>query len=124
MRAFLQRCGCLKRKQPARRSVLVGHNAWHDTITDDSHEEFPYPDNRVCSSRYNILTFLPKNLFEQFQRIANFYFLCVAIVQLFTGTSVSPVTSILPLVAVIGATGVKQGYEDYLRHKSDREVSI
>jgi hypothetical protein len=30
--------------------------------------------NRIRTTRYNILTFLPKNLFQQFHRIANVYF--------------------------------------------------
>ena len=30
--------------------------------------------NRIQTTRYNILTFLPKNLFEQFRRLANIYF--------------------------------------------------
>lgn len=31
--------------------------------------------------QYTLWNFLPKNLFEQFRRVANFYFLCVGIVQ-------------------------------------------
>jgi hypothetical protein len=30
--------------------------------------------NRIKTTRYNIFTFIPKNLFEQFHRIANIYF--------------------------------------------------
>src|SRR5690349_13133567 len=30
--------------------------------------------NRIKTTRYNILTFIPKNLFEQFHRVANIYF--------------------------------------------------
>ncbi|CAF4506076.1 unnamed protein product, partial [Rotaria magnacalcarata] len=30
--------------------------------------------NRIKTTRYNVITFLPKNLFEQFHRVANIYF--------------------------------------------------
>lgn len=39
---------------------------------------------------------------------------------------VSPVskwTSLLPLIFVISVTAMKQGYEDYLRHKADNLVN-
>ncbi|XP_049950032.1 phospholipid-transporting ATPase IF-like isoform X1 [Schistocerca serialis cubense] len=86
-------------------------------------ERIKYPDNRVISAKYSPWNFLPKNLFEQFRRIANFYFLCIAIISLSIESPVSPLTSILPLVFVIVVTMVKQGYEDWLRHCADREVN-
>ena len=41
------------------------------------HKQFP------CSFclQYTVWNFLPKNLFEQLRRIANFYFLVVSIIQ-------------------------------------------
>jgi phospholipid-translocating ATPase len=41
--------------------------------------------NRVKSTKYTLLTFLPLNLFEQFRRIANFYFLCLSIIACLIG---------------------------------------
>lgn len=41
----------------------------------------PYRHNDVVTSKYTLLTFLPKNLFEQFRRIANFYFLINAAIM-------------------------------------------
>ncbi len=38
-------------------------------------------DNYIKTSKYTVLTFLPKNLFEQFQRLANAYFLFLLILQ-------------------------------------------
>ncbi|CAB1346443.1 unnamed protein product, partial [Coregonus sp. 'balchen'] len=78
-----------------------------------------YPDNRIVSSKYTLWNFIPKNLFEQFRRIANFYFLLIFLVQLIIDTPTSPVTSGLPLFFVITVTAIKQGYEDWLRHKAD-----
>ena len=34
-----------------------------------------------CGFQYTAWNFIPKNLFEQFHRIANFYFLCVAFIE-------------------------------------------
>ncbi|XP_014861118.1 PREDICTED: probable phospholipid-transporting ATPase IF isoform X6 [Poecilia mexicana] len=82
-----------------------------------------FADNRIISSKYTIWNFVPKNLFEQFRRIANFYFLIIFLVQLMIDTPTSPVTSGLPLLFVITVTAIKQGYEDWLRHKADNEVN-
>jgi hypothetical protein len=46
-----------------------------------------YCNNHVSTTKYNILTFLPKNLIEQFTRLANILFLLIACLQLFTGLS-------------------------------------
>nr|XP_054369940.1 phospholipid-transporting ATPase IF [Mirounga angustirostris] len=80
-------------------------------------------DNRIISSKYTVWNFVPKNLFEQFRRVANFYFLIIFLVQLMIDTPTSPITSGLPLFFVITVTAIKQGYEDWLRHKSDNEVN-
>lgn len=37
--------------------------------------------NCIMTSKYNIITFLPVNLFEQFQEVANTYFLFLLILQ-------------------------------------------
>ena len=42
---------------------------------------FMFQNNFIKTSKYTLLTFLPLNLFEQFQRAANFYFLCLFILQ-------------------------------------------
>uniref|UniRef100_A0A4W5PPB4 Uncharacterized protein n=1 Tax=Hucho hucho TaxID=62062 RepID=A0A4W5PPB4_9TELE len=82
-----------------------------------------YPDNRIISSKYTFWNFVPKNLFEQFRRIANFYFLIIFLVQLIIDTPTSPITSGLPLFFVITVTAIKQGYEDWLRHKADNAIN-
>lgn len=41
--------------------------------------------NCIVTSKYNIITFLPVNLFEQFQEVANTYFLFLLILQVRKG---------------------------------------
>ena len=38
-------------------------------------------DNRISTSKYNVITFLPKNLMYQFSKMANAYFLMMAMLE-------------------------------------------
>ncbi|KAG7093060.1 hypothetical protein E1B28_009352 [Marasmius oreades] len=83
-----------------------------------------YCSNQVITSKYTILTFIPRNLLEQFRRIANIYFLALAILQFFPEFStIAPGVVILPLIIIIALTALKDGYEDYRRHQSDQRVN-
>ncbi len=42
---------------------------------------FYFQGNEISTSKYNLITFLPKNLFEQFRRLANAYFLLLLCLQ-------------------------------------------
>ncbi|KAL2919206.1 hypothetical protein HK105_201481 [Polyrhizophydium stewartii] len=84
----------------------------------------PFPSNEIHTNKYTLLTFIPKNLFEQFRRFANIFFLTLSILQFFPNyQSINPWVAALPLFLVIGATAVKDAFEDYRRHKSDRELN-
>lgn len=76
-----------------------------------------YADNYVRLTKYTPVTFLPKSLFEQFRRVANFYFLVTGILAFTPLAPYSPVSAVLPLIIVIGATMVKEGIEDWQRQQ-------
>uniref|UniRef100_A0A8C2J259 Phospholipid-transporting ATPase n=1 Tax=Cyprinus carpio TaxID=7962 RepID=A0A8C2J259_CYPCA len=103
------------------RTVYIGHKV--PPPGTEAYIPQRFPDNRVVSSKYTFWNFIPKNLFEQFRRIANFYFLIIFLVQLIIDTPTSPMTSGLPLFFVITVTAIKQGYEDWIRHKADNAVN-
>ncbi|XP_069480865.1 probable phospholipid-transporting ATPase IM [Ambystoma mexicanum] len=87
-------------------------------------ERFQYANNRIKTSKYTILTFLPINLFEQFQRVANAYFLFLLILQLIPEiSSLNWFTTIVPLLLVLAITAGKDATDDYFRHKTDRKVN-
>ncbi|KAM6061531.1 phospholipid-transporting ATPase IG isoform 3-T3 [Chlamydotis macqueenii] len=120
LRRSLSRLCAGEEKRVGTRTVVVGHRPVSET---DAYVAQKFCDNRIVSSKYTLWNFLPKNLFEQFRRIANFYFLIIFLVQVIVDTPTSPVTSGLPLFFVITVTAIKQGYEDWLRHRADNEVN-
>eukprot|EP01132_Coremiostelium_polycephalum_P005005 gene5005-6233_t len=85
---------------------------------------FRYISNYVKTAKYTILTFLPLNLFEQFCRLANFYFLIISALQLIPGVSpTGRFTTLGPLCVVLAITALKEAYEDFKRHRQDDRVN-
>ena len=84
-----------------------------------------YMTNIVSSARYTWLSLVPKSLFEQFQRIANIWFLIVSIFQL-AALQLDPTTSwstILPLCVLLSITLIKDAISTYNQLKKDKEIN-
>lgn len=85
---------------------------------------YRYPKNIVKNQKYNILTFLPVVLFEQFRHFFNLYFLCICISQLFPAFAVGYLfTYMSPLAFVLAVTISKEAYDDFKRFLRDREAN-
>lgn len=84
-----------------------------------------YTTNTIRSNRYTILSFLPKQLFFQFRRLANFYFLVIGILQQIPGWSpTGRYTTLGPLLAFVALIMAKEGWDDYRRYLLDREDNM
>lgn len=101
-------------------------------ITTQRHFKIPvlepktFKANIISTCKYNCITFLPKNIFEQFSKAANLYFVLVAILQSIPQISISGgVPNILmPLSFVLSVSAVKDLLEDLKRRRSDREENM
>uniref|UniRef100_A0A803SMU8 Phospholipid-transporting ATPase n=1 Tax=Anolis carolinensis TaxID=28377 RepID=A0A803SMU8_ANOCA len=83
-----------------------------------------YAGNAIKTYKYNPITFLPLNLFEQFKRAANFYFLVLLILQTIPQiTTLSWYTTLIPLLLVLGITAIKDLVDDVARHRMDNEIN-
>ncbi|XP_065214740.1 phospholipid-transporting ATPase IA-like [Planococcus citri] len=83
-----------------------------------------YVTNSISTTKYNIFTFLPKFLFEQFHNLTNCFFLLVAIIQQFPeASSLGRYTTLIPLCIILSLSGVKEILEDFQRHRADRRVN-
>lgn len=85
----------------------------------------PIPEtNRVVTSKYNVITFIPIFLFEMFSRVAYLYFLIQA--SLSWWSVVSPYSGIgatAALVFVLLVAAVKAIWEDSKRHQEDQRMN-
>ena len=85
-------------------------------------EELFFKDNKISTTKYNCITFLPKALMLQFIRLANVYFVFIAIIQ--SIPIISPLgaaTAIAPVVFVLSVSLIREAIEDLHRAKLDKE---
>ncbi|KAL3536617.1 hypothetical protein ACH5RR_005078 [Cinchona calisaya] len=86
-----------------------------------TNNNFDFSGNEIRTSKYTFFNFLPKNLFIQFHRVAYLYFLAIAALNQLPPLAVFGRTvSLFPLLFVLSVTAIKDGYEDWRRHRSDR----
>jgi phospholipid-translocating ATPase len=75
-----------------------------------------YPNNALTNTKYNIITFIPKVLYNQFKYFFNMYFLCISLSQFIPELQVGfLITYVLPLSFVLCVTMCKEAVEDVNR---------
>ncbi|KAG7797161.1 hypothetical protein KL929_002867 [Ogataea haglerorum] len=139
----------ISKKMPGRRMFSGGDSADRDDDNDDGSQDrssekrniywnLALPDNekdsdgnppeytrnKIRTTKYTPLSFIPKNLYYQFENVANIYFLAMIIMGAFEIFGVpSPALSAVPLIVIVAITAFKDALEDSRRTGLDLEVN-
>lgn len=117
------------------RNIYVGYD--HEEIIsmiksefgseDHPKEQFKVPkysSNKISTSKYNIVNFLPKSIMIQFMRLYNFYFLATVVLQGVPEVSTMPVyLAAVPFCFVIGVSILRELVEEIKRRRQDSQVN-
>ncbi|AMD21208.1 HEL072Wp [Eremothecium sinecaudum] len=83
-----------------------------------------YGDNHISTTKYNVATFVPKFLFQEFSKYANLFFLFTSIIQQVPNvTPTNRFTTIGTLIIVLIVSAIKEGVEDVKRSNSDKDLN-
>uniref|UniRef100_A0A8C2U0Q4 Phospholipid-transporting ATPase n=1 Tax=Coturnix japonica TaxID=93934 RepID=A0A8C2U0Q4_COTJA len=83
-----------------------------------------YMNNKIRTTKYTLLNFIPRNLFEQFHRVANLYFLFLVVLNWVPLVEAfQKEITMLPLIAVLTIIALKDGLEDYSKYKMDKQIN-
>uniref|UniRef100_A0A2P2HY00 Phospholipid-transporting ATPase n=1 Tax=Hirondellea gigas TaxID=1518452 RepID=A0A2P2HY00_9CRUS len=105
---------CCRKKELAARTVKLG-------IPDGAAR---HPPNTVRNQKYNIFTFIPLVLFEQFKFFLNLYFLVMACSQFIPELRIGYLYTYWgPLGFVLMVTLIREAVDDIRRWRRDQEVN-
>ncbi|KAM9842024.1 phospholipid-transporting ATPase VD [Aulostomus maculatus] len=80
--------------------------------------------NAIRTTKYTLVTFIPMNLFQQFHRAANLYFLFLALLNWVPVVEAfQKEITMIPLLVVLAIIAVKDALEDYQRYLFDKKVN-
>ncbi|XP_075444652.1 putative phospholipid-transporting ATPase IIB [Ascaphus truei] len=106
---------CRRKKELKARTVWLGY--------PEKCEE-KYPRNAIKNQKYNIFTFIPGVLYQQFKFFLNLYFLVVACSQFVSALKIGYLyTYWAPLGFVLAVTMVREAADEYRRFKRDKEMN-
>ncbi|XP_035038693.1 probable phospholipid-transporting ATPase IIB isoform X1 [Hippoglossus stenolepis] len=86
--------------------------------------EEKYPKNGIKNQKYNIFTFVPGVLYQQFKFFLNLYFLVVACSQFVPSLKIGYLyTYWAPLAFVLAVTMVREAVDEVRRYQRDKEMN-
>ncbi|VDK40475.1 unnamed protein product, partial [Dibothriocephalus latus] len=103
------------------RRIVLNHTKANRLAAKSVNRQFP--KNVAISSHYTWWNFLALNLFEQMHSVANFFFTIISIIFFFGETPISPATVVAPLIVVMSVQIIKDAYDDFGRHRSDKKIN-
>lgn len=113
-----------RRKTKENKTRTVHPNLLYDQAKGEDNPNRQYASNKIKTTKYTLLSFLPKNLFEQFHRFANVYFVFIALLNFVPVVNAfQPELALAPVVFILSVTAIKDLWEDYRRHRSDKEIN-
>uniref|UniRef100_A0A671S2S3 Phospholipid-transporting ATPase n=1 Tax=Sinocyclocheilus anshuiensis TaxID=1608454 RepID=A0A671S2S3_9TELE len=114
-----------RRKSKKESKTRIVHvNILYDHTKGGDNPNRHYANNKIKTTKYTLLSFLPKNLFEQFHRFANVYFVFIALLNFVPVVNAfQPELALAPVVFILSVTAIKDLWEDYRRHRSDKEIN-
>lgn len=116
-------CRSSKFEDHGLRQVVPNHTIPAKTTKKD-HPNGKYVGNKIRTTKYTLLSFIPKNLIEQFHRVANLYFICIQILNWMPDLNVfGKEIAMIPLLFVLGVTAIKDLFEDRRRYASDKRIN-
>jgi phospholipid-translocating ATPase len=116
-------CRSSKFEEHGFRCVVPNHTVPPKTQRRD-HPNGKYMGNKIRTTKYTMLTFLPKNLIEQFHRVANLYFVFIQFLNWLPQLNVfGKEIAMFPLLFVLGVTAIKDLFEDRRRYRSDKRIN-
>lgn len=121
-------CGVF-RKKPKKRFIKLYEDSTSSLNfnSDDDQtrkNKLLHISNQITTTKYSIWTFFPKNLYYQFKKPSNLYFLITAIVQSIPYiTPLNPLSTILPLGIILSISFLREGLENFFKWRSDKETN-
>lgn len=103
------------------RTVVPNHTVPPKTPKRD-HPNGRRVGNKIRTTKYTVLSFLPKNLLEQFHRVANLYFIFIVLLNWFIDAFGKEI-AMIPVLFVLGVTAIKDLFEDRRRRASDKRIN-
>ncbi|XP_062838289.1 phospholipid-transporting ATPase VD [Anolis carolinensis] len=109
------------KKIPKRRIVIPSLQSFKDEYEKVSKY---YMSNRIRTTKYRLWTFIPRNLYEQFHRAANLYFLFIVLLNWIPVVEAfRKEITMIPLLVVLTIIAVKDGLEDYTKYRLDKMIN-